>query len=454
MKKIRIGGALGFWGDRSDAVFDLIQGGPLNYVIMDYLAEVTMSILQKQRMREPGLGYPQDFVPLIKQALPLLWDRGIRLITDAGGLNPLGLADTIVAMAREAGMSEFKVGVVHGDDLMPRLDELAAVGIDLRHFETGVSQREIPGKVLSANAYFGAFPIAAVLDQGAHLVVTGRVNDAALALGPVIHEFGWKAGDHDLLAKGTMAGHLIECGGQASGGNFNGGWEQVPDLANLGFPIAEVDEAGTLVMTIHPCKGGLLTPAVLKEQLLYEIGDPSAYVVADVTCDITDLEIEEIGKNRILVRGTRGHPPTPNYKVSMTYDGGYRIAVGLVYAWPDCVRKARASADLILKRLARLGLKYRDVLISVFGSDALHGSMSHPVEDPNEVYMRLCFSVDDVQTANRISREVTNHVLCGIPTGCMLEPGRPKPHKQVAYWPSLVPKSAVQPRVEIRGGSE
>lgn len=454
VKNIRIGGALGFWGDRSDAVIDLIRSGPLDYVIMDYLAEVTMSILQKQRMRDPSLGYPQDFAMLMKQVLPLLCQHGVRLVTDAGGLNPLGLADTMVSLAREAGFPEFKVGVVHGDDLMPHLSTMAASGIDFRHFETGASQKKIPGKILSANAYFGAFPVAAALDRGAHMVVTGRVNDAALALGPLIHEFGWKIDDYDLLAKGTIVGHLIECGGQASGGNFNGATEDVPDLANLGFPVAEVDAEGALIMTIHPGQGGLLTPAVVKEQLLYEIGDPSAYVVADVSCDITEVEIEEIEKNRVLVTGTRGRAPTSNFKVSMTYDGGYQIVVGLVYAWPDCVRKARSSADLILKRLAKLGIKYRDVLVSVFGSDGLHGSMSHPVADPNEVYLRIAFSVNDVLTANKISREVTSHVLCGIPTGCMLEPGRPKPHKQIAYWPSLVPKSMIQPQVEIRGGTE
>ncbi len=454
MRKIRVGGALGFWGDRADAIFDLIRGGPLDYVIMDYLAEVTLSILQKQRMRDPALGYPQDFVPLMKQVLPLLHKHHIRLVTDAGGLNPLGLADVIVAMAREAGFPEFKVGVVHGDDLMPHLESLGATGVDFKHFDTGASQKEIPGKVLSANAYFGAFPIAAALDRGADMVLTGRVNDAALALGPMIYEFGWKPDEFDLLARGTMAGHLIECGGQASGGNYNGGWADVPDLANLGFPIAEIDADGTVVMTVHPDQGGLLTPAVVKEQLLYEIGDPSAYVVADVTCDITQLEMEEVGKNRVLVKGTRGQAPPSSYKVSMTYDGGYKIVVGLAYAWPDCIRKARASGDLILKRLDKLGIRYRDILISIFGDDGLHGGMSHRIEDPNEVYLRMAFSVDDVLTANKISREVTNHVLCGIPTGCMIQPGRPKPHKQIVYWPSLIPKSLVQPEVEICGGAK
>ncbi len=452
MKTIRIGGALGFWGGRSDALLDLIAGGPLDYAIMDYLAEVTMSILQKQRMKDPGLGYPADFVTLIKHALPLLSRHRVRLITNAGGLNPLSLAETIVALAREAGRPEFKVGVVYGDDLMPHLNSLSAAGVDFRHFETGASLEEMPGRILSANAYFGAYPIAAALGRGADMVVTGRVNDAALALGPMIHEFGWVPSDYDRLAKGTIAGHLIECGGQASGGNFNGGWQDVPDLDRLGFPIAEIDVEGSVVMTIHHGQGGLMTPAVVKEQLLYEIGDPSAYVVADVICDITDLDLEDLGDNRVLISGTRGHPPTDSYKVSMTYEGGYRIVVGLVYAWPDCVLKARSSADLILKRLSRLGVRYGDVLISVLGSDALHGRMSHPIEDPNEVYLRMAFQVEDVQTANRISREITNHVLCGIPTGCMLTPGRPKPHKQIAYWPSLVAKSLIQPCVDIRGG--
>ncbi len=453
MKSIRIGGALGYWGDRTDALPDLLRGGTLDYVIMDYLAEVTMSILQKQRSREPELGYPRDFVPLIRQVLPLLRRNGVRLVTNAGGLNPQGLAVALLAAAREAGYPELKIGIVSGDDLMPRLREFERQGITFAHFDTGAAQSEIPGKILSANAYFGAFPIAEALDRGADLVITGRVNDAALALGPMIHEFGWKEDQYDLLACGTIAGHLLECGGQASGGNFNGGWELVPDLANLGFPVGEIGEDGMLVMSIHPNQGGLMTPAVLKEQLLYEIGDPAAYVVADVICDITELEMQDLGGNRVRVWGTRGSPPTASFKVSMSYEGGYQISVGLVYTWPDCVAKARASADLVLKRLGKLGIRHRDVHISVFGCNAVHGGMSHHVEDPNEVYLRMAFLVDDAQTAERISREMVTHVLCGIPTGCMLEAGRPAAHRQIIFWPSLIPKSAVQPYVEIRGGA-
>ncbi len=453
MKAIRIGGALGYWGDRNDALPDLLRGGDLDYVIMDYLAEVTMSILQKQRSREPELGYPRDFVPLITQVMPLLRRSGVGLVTNAGGLNPQGLASALLAAACEAGYPEPKIGIVSGDDLMPRLEELERQGITFAHFDTGAPQSEIPGAILSANAYFGAFPIAEALDRGADIVITGRVNDAALALGPMIHEFGWKENQYDLLACGTIAGHLLECGGQASGGNFNGGWQQVPDLANLGFPIGEISENGALVMSIHPNQGGLMTPAVLKEQLLYEIGDPAAYVVADVVCDITELEMQDLGGNRVGVCGTRGSPPTTSFKVSMSYEGGYQISVGLVYTWPDCVAKARASADLVLKRLAKLGLRYRDVHISTFGSNAVHGAMSHAVEDPNEVYLRMAFLVDDAQTADRISREMVTHVLCGIPTSCMLEAGRPAAHRQIVFWPSLIPKSAVRPRVEIRGGA-
>jgi hypothetical protein len=453
MKTIRIGGALGYWGDRSDALMDLLEGGPMNYVIMDYLAEVTMSILQKQRAKNPNLGFPHDFVPLMKRALPLLHDKRVRLITNAGGLNPLGLAETLIPMARDLGWPDLKVGVVQGDDLMPHLADFARLGIEFRNFDTGAPQSAIPGEFKSANAYFGAFPIAQVLDLGADIVLTGRVNDAALALGPAIHEFGWKADQYDLLAKGTMAGHLLECGGQASGGNFNGAWQDVPDLDRLGFPIGEISEDGTLVVTIHPGQGGCVTPAVLKEQLLYEIGDPSAYVVADVVCDITELEMEDLGSNRVKIWGTKGRPPTSDYKVSMSYEGGYQIAVGLLYAWPDCVAKARASSEIVLKRLAKLGIGYREVLVSILGYDAIHGAMSHPVEDPNEVYLRMAFVVDDAETADRISREMVTHVLCGIPTGCLFDAIRPGPHKQVVFWPSLIPKSAVRPQVEILGGA-
>ncbi len=452
MKTIRIGGALGYWGDRNDALPELLRGGPLDYVIMDYLAEVTMSILQKQRSKDPKLGYPRDFVPLLKQVLPLLLRNRVRLITDAGGLDPPGLADALVIAAREAGYPGLKVGIVHGDDLMPHLEAFERQGITFRHFDTGAPQSEIPGRILSANAYFGAFPIAEALDRGADLVITGRVNDAALALGPLIHEFGWRKDQYDLLARGTIAGHLLECGGQASGGNFNGGWQQVPDLANLGFPVGEIGDDGVLVMTIHPRQGGLMTPAVLKEQLLYEIGDPAAYIVADVICDITELEMEDLGRNRVKVRGTRGHPPTDSYKISMSYEGGYQVATGLIYTWPDCVTKAQASAELVRRRLEKLGIQYRDVQVSIFGSNAVHGGMSHEVEDPNEVYLRMAFLVDDAETADRIAREMVTHVLCGIPTSCMMETGRPAVHKQIVFWPSLIPKSAIRPRVDVLGG--
>ena len=450
MKSIRIGGALGFWGDRNDALLDLLRGGPLDYVIMDYLAEITMSILQKQRLKDPSLGYAHDFVSLVKQALPLLRKNRVRLIADAGGLNPVGCAESLVAMAREAGFPDLKVGVVFGDDLMPHFESFARMGIDFRHFDTGTSQKEIPGKILSANAYFGAFPIAEALQREAEIVVTGRVNDAALVLGPLIHEFGWTPDQHDLLAAGTMAGHLLECGGQASGGNFNGGWQQVPNLADLAFPIGEVSEDGTLVMTIHPGHGGLMTPAVLKEQLLYEIGDPSAYIVADVVSDVTQLEMEDLGANRVRVWGVRGHPPPPTYKVSMSYEGGFQVSVGLVYVWPDCVAKARAGADLFLKRLDKLGIRYRDHRISILGYDGVHGDMSRKLEDPDEVYLRIAFLVESSEIADRISREMVTHILCGIPTACGLEVGRPSPHKQIVYWPSLVPKAAVKPCVDIK----
>ncbi len=453
MKTIRIGGALGYWGDRSDAILDLLKGGPLNYVIMDYLAEVTMSILQKQYVRNPALGYPHDFIPLMTQALPLLHKRRVRLITNAGGLNPLGLAEVLSSTARELGWPDLKIGVVYGDDLMPRLQEFAGKGIEFRNFDTGAPQSDIPGTITSANAYFGAFPVAEALALGADIVLTGRVNDAALALGPSIYEFGWKPDQYDLLAKGTIAGHLLECGGQASGGNYNGGWREVPNLDRLGFPIGEVREDGNLVVTIHSGQGGLVTPAVLKEQLLYEMGDPSAYIVADVICDISELEMEDLGNNRVRVFGTKGHPPTVSYKVSMSYEGGYQIAVGLIYTWPDCVEKAKASSEIVLKRLAKLGIQYRDVLVSILGCDAVHGPMSHRIEDPNEVYLRMAFVVDDASAADRISREMITHVLCGIPTGCLFDAIRPSPHKQLIYWPSLIPKSAIEPKVKIIGGT-
>jgi hypothetical protein len=251
MKTVRIGGALGYWGDRSDALFDLLKGGPLDFVMMDYLAEVTMSILQKQRAKNPKMGYAHDFVTVVKAALPLLKKQKTKLIANAGGLNPRECAEALVSAAREAGHDDLKVGVVWGDDLLPSLEKYKEQGVSFGHFENGRPLKEISGSVVSANAYLGAFPIVKALNEGADIVITGRVNDAALALGPLIHAFGWTESEFDLLAAGTIAGHLLECGGQASGGNFNGGWRDVPALDRLGYPIAEFNADGSFVMTIR-----------------------------------------------------------------------------------------------------------------------------------------------------------------------------------------------------------
>ncbi|HUP58771.1 MAG TPA: acyclic terpene utilization AtuA family protein [Bdellovibrionota bacterium] len=446
MKSIRVGGALGYWGDRTDALFDLLEGGPLDYVMMDYLAEVTMSILQKQRLKDARRGYAHDFVPLMARALPLLRKKGVRLVANAGGLNPAECAEALLKAAADAGIADLRIGVVRGDDLMPRMSELS--GVKFSHFETGAAAPDGGPRLLSANAYLGAFPIAEALERGAEIVITGRVNDAALALGPMIHEFGWKPSDHDLLARGTIAGHLLECGGQASGGNFNGGWRDVPGLDRLAYPIAEMREDGDVVLTIHPGQGGLVTPAVVKEQLLYEIGDPSAYVVADVVCDITQASLEDLGQNRVRVSGVRGKAPPSGYKVSMSYEGGWKVVAGLVFTWPDCVEKARAASELFLARLKKLGLSHRRHLVSILGHDGVHGAMSRKATDPDEVYLRMAFLVDDEQTAERIARETVTHVVAGIPTACGLD-GRAVPQKQVVYWPSQVSKELVQPSVSI-----
>ncbi len=449
MKNVRIGGALGFWGDRRDAILDILNGGPLDYVMMDYLSEVTLSILQKQRLKNPQMGYAHDFVSTIKPALKLIVEKRVKLITNAGGLNPAACAQALMAMAKAEGFGQLKIGVVQGDDLFSLIEKKGADKFDFFHMETGASQNLIPGKILSANAYLGAFPIARALSMGADIVITGRVNDAALALGPLIYEFGWNENDLDLLASGTIAGHLLECGGQATGGNFNGGWQSVPDLAHLGFPIAEVSEDGSFVMTIHPGFGGLVTPAVLKEQLLYEVGDPSKYLVADVTCDLTDLEMEDLGLNRVLIKSVRGGPAPIQYKVSVCYEGGYKVSGGLIYTWPNCVAKARAGGELFLGRLKKLGLKFKDHRFSILGYDGVHGLMSRKVEDPDEVYMRLSFLVDDLPTAEKIARELTTHVLCGIPSACSLDGGRATPQKQILHWPSLIPKSMIESKISV-----
>lgn len=340
-KIVRVAGGQGFWGDSLDAPRRQVEGGPVDYLMLDYLAEVTMSILQKQKERDPRLGYARDFIGAMESVLPAVAERGVRVVANAGGVNPQACADAVLAMAAAKGRAgQLRVGVVTGDDLLPRLDALLAEGHALANMDTGEPLATIRDRVLSANAYIGSTPIVQALAAGAQVVITGRSTDTALTMAPLRHEFGWSETSWDQLAAGIVAGHIIECGAQCSGGNCLVDWRDIPDLADVGYPIIEACADGSFVVTKHPGTGGRVTVASVTEQLVYEMGDPRSYITPDVIADFTTIQLEQDGADRVRVHGIHGREPTDKLKVSIAYRAGFKAVGTLVYAWPDALEKA------------------------------------------------------------------------------------------------------------------
>lgn len=448
---IRIANGSAFWGDSQEAPFQLLRGGPLDYLTLDYLAEITMSILQKQRMRDRRSGFAGDFPGLVKRAAPDIVERGIKIVANAGGINPEGCGQAIAAALRAAGYDgRVKVGVISGDDIMPQLDTLIERGVSFPNLDTGEPLSTIRSQVQSANVYFGAFPIAQALCQGASVVVTGRCNDAALALGPMIHEFNWKADDWDRLSAGTIAGHAIECGAQATGGNCQADWETIPDFAGIGYPIVEAEPDGSFVVTKHPGTGGRVSVASVTEQLLYEIGDPRSYITPDCIADFTTIEIAQEAENRVRLSAMKGRPATEFYKVSISYAAGYKAMGTLVYSWPDAYKKAKAADAILRERFRRLGLKFDAVHSDFVGVNATHGALAgEPSPDIAEVALRLAVRAADKATVEHFSRSLVPIALNGPPSVTGLGSGRPKAEEVIAYWPALIPKTLVAPQVTV-----
>ena len=448
-ERIRIASGQGFWGDLLSAPYDQVTRGEIEYLVMDYLAEVTMSILQKQRRKNPSLGYARDLVPLMEQLLPLLVKKDIRVITNGGGVNPLACRDAIFAAAAKIGISGLSIGVVLGDDILGRLGDLRGRGISLKNMETGEDFAAVNDRVMSANVYFGAAPIVEALGRGARIVITGRTTDTGLTLAPMMHEFGWKAGEWNRLAAGTVAGHILECGGQASGGNFSADWRAVPDLAHIGFPIAEASPDGNVVITKHRGTGGLVSVQTVKEQLLYEIGNPAEYITPDCIADFTTIHVSPDGPDRVLVAGVKGRPATDTYKVSMSYLDGYTASGTLTYAWPEALEKGRAADEILRRRMEDLGLRFEEIRTEFLGYDSCHGPLAVPPGEVNEVVLRIGVRGKDFAAVERFGKEIAPLILTGPPSVTGFAGGRPKPSEVIAYWPALLPKSAVQPEVVV-----
>jgi hypothetical protein len=446
---IRIASGQGFWGDLQSAPHDQVSKGPVDYLMMDFLAEVTMSIMQKQKKRNPELGYAKDLVPIIEHILPVCLEKNIKVITNGGGVNPAGCRDAIFRWARKKGIKNLKIGVVLGDDILDRIGALRTQGIALDNMETGETLDSFRERVMSANVYFGAWPIVEALDKGAQIVITGRTTDTGLTLAPMIHEFRWNHDDWDKIAAGTVAGHILECGGQASGGNFSGAWRSVPDLAHIGFPIAEAYPSAEIVITKHDNTGGLISMQTVKEQLMYEIGNPASYITPDCVADFTTIRLKEEGPNRVRMFGVKGKPATDFYKVSMSYLDGYTAVGTLTYAWPDALEKARAADQILRTRLADLGLSFDEVRSEFMGFNSCHGPLSVMPNEINEVVLRIGVRGHDHSAVERFGKELAPLILTGPPGVTGFAGGRPKPSEVIAYWPALIPKTAVKPEVIV-----
>ncbi len=449
---IRIANGQGFWGDSLEAPVEQVRRGPIDYLTLDYLAEITMSILQKQKSRDPRAGYARDFVELIARILPELIERRVTVIANAGGVNPEACRNVILDIARKQGFAgQVKVAVVAGDDIMTSLDELLARGIELKNLDTGEPLSVIRPVVQSANVYFGAWPIVEALAQGANIIVTGRCTDTALVLAPMIHEFVWGRQDWDRLAAGTVAGHVVECGAQSTGGNCLAGWDSIPNLADIGYPIVEAEPDGSFTVTKHPGTGGRVTEASVKEQLVYEMGDPREYITPDCVADFTTIQLAQAGPDRVRFTGIRGRPATPFYKVSMSYSAGYKAVGTLIYAWPDAYKKAQLADRVLRERLERLGLRFDAIRTEFVGANACHGSLAGaPPADIPEVVLRIGVRSESRSVIQRFTKEIAPLVLNGPPTVTGFGSGRPKVEEIVAYWPALIPKSEVTPQVTVR----
>ncbi len=448
-EKIRIASGQGFWGDLQSIPLQQVTKGPIDYLMMDFLAEVTMSIMQKQKKRNPSAGYAKDLIQIMKEILPSIMEKNIKVITNGGGANPLACSEEILKCAKKLGIDGLKIAVVTGDNILLNVDGLLSRGIELNNMETGESAKNIQDRLISANIYFGAEPIVEGLKQGAQIVITGRTTDTSLTYAPMIFEFGWSFDDWDKLASGVVAGHILECGAQATGGNFLGDWKMVPDLARVGFPIAEAYPDGEVIITKHDNTGGSVTTQTVSEQLVYEIGDPSNYITPECVADFTTIRLEQQGKDRVRVFGIKGRPATDSYKVSMAYHDGYSAVGTLTYTWPDALEKAKKADEILRTRLSDLGLKFDEIRTEFLGVNACHGPLAQIQNEINEVVLRVGVRGHRAHDIEQFGKEIAPLILTGPPTATGFAGGRPKPSEVVAYWPALIPKKLVKPEVII-----
>jgi Acyclic terpene utilisation family protein AtuA len=451
MKTVRLAAGLGFYGDAWAPVRAAIERGQVQYVCSDHLAELTLAILQKDRQRDPCTGYARDLVPMLAELWPLAAARGVRFVLNAGGLHPEGARQALVQLFEQKGWRA-RIAVVTGDAVLDRLDTLREAGESLAHLDTGAPIDTVRSALVFANVYLGARPVAQALAQGADIVITGRVADAALFLAPLLHEFAWGEHELDKLAQGVVAGHLLECSGQGSGGNFGsaGAWQHIPDLAHIGYPIAEVSEDGGLCITKAPDTGGRVDFHTVRQQLLYEVHNPHRYVTPDVVLDMGHLQLIEEGPNRVRVRGARGHAAPQSLKLVAGYRKGWmgQAVVGL--SWPDALSKARHVAQTVQQQMRDKNWPIEEVCVEYLGHNTFLGPHATAVDEDalNEVWLRMAIRTPEQRVADGFGRLFPWLALSGPPyMGGFhgLQPGS----QLLGLWPSTVRRSAVEPQVQV-----
>ena len=442
LKRVRVGNASGYWGDDPDALYRQLTQGHLDYITLDFLAEVTMSILQKQRARSPQLGYATDFLEQMRVCLPVIEETGTRIISNAGGINPRSCGEELAKITQSMGI-QARIAVVEGDDLMERLDALFEKGITLQNMETGEEFQTIGSRVQSANTYLGAAPVIRALQEGAQIIVTGRVADASLTAAPAAFTFGWSTEDWDRLAAAVVAGHILECGAQATGGNLTD-WHKVSSFLDMGYPVAEFYPDGSFYVTKHHGSGGLVNCQTVTSQLVYEIGDPKSYITPDVTADFSTIILEDQGNDRVKVSGVQGRPRTDRLKVSISYHDGYKAHGTMIVSHPEAVEKCRLVADTLW---ARLGLEFQETSTELVGHSACHTQLAPPTHPP-EILLRLGVRDSKREKVEAFAEKFTSLILNSVPAVAIVA-GRPRVQEVIAYWPCLVPASEITATVTM-----
>lgn len=445
MKSIRLGSATGFYGDTILPAIESVKNGNIDYLCFDSLAELTMAILQKDYQRDNSLGYTKDLKPIMKSLIPICYENNVKILTNSGGVNPVGAKKVVEDLLKEMEI-DLKVAVVLGDNIINSLDKLEENNL-LVNTQNNKPFDVKNNEISFANAYIGAKPLVEALNQGADIVISGRTVDAAQFAAPLIYEFEWSWDDWDRLAKAMTIGHLMECSGQAVGGNFSGDWKSL-DFVNIGYPIAEVFENGEAIMSKTPDSGGLVSKDTLKEQLLYEVHDPYNYILPDVIVNIADTKLEDVGENQVKVYGTTGKQPTETYKALIGYKNGFLGETIFGYSWPDALEKAERAADILKAHMERDNLEYENIHISYMGYNSLHGSLNAENPDINEVYLRIAIHAKDKKDAMKLGRLVPPLALSGPPFLAGAG-GMRKPRELLGICPILIPKTIVDKQIKV-----